>query len=538
MAQASAAERTPPTVMALLSSPLGILVRAVARIRASVHVKLLAGFLLITLLFIAMTAVSLRTVAETARQTNLLDEAHERVGWSRQIEHALAMQMHFTSMALLSQGAEPVSLILRENNRFNDTLARLETAAPAEERALIQSIRGAQDDAMATVADIANAVRDRRLADAMTALRTRQEPTYQKIEALVGSLVAAEEARMASLRRNIAAAQRRSQRVMVGFAIASVVVALVGGFVISWSFILPVREAHGFLSEVAQGRFGGTVVVPNRDEFGALAEHMNWMSRELRRLDDEQQVAAATLRGLNDRLELANRAKSEFLANMSHELRTPLNAILGFTEIMLDELYGEVPANLREPLVDIQTNGRHLLRLINDVLDLSKIEAGRLELGVGEYSVQEIVDVVHASLRSLAIEKGLAFAVQVAPEIPTARGDGRRITQCLLNLAGNALKFTRQGRVDIDVRLADDWLTYRVSDTGIGIPKDEVEHIFAEFRQVDTTITREYGGTGLGLSITKRLVEMHGGRIGVESELGKGSTFFFTVPLHADGGRV
>ena len=521
---------------ALLSSPIGAPVRTVARIRASVHVKLLAGFLLITLLFIAMTAVSLRTVAETARQTALLDEAHERVGWSRQIEHALAMQMHLTAMALLAES--DVSLILRENNRFNDTLARLETVAPAEERALIQAIRGAQEDAMATVADIANAVRDRRLADALTALQTRQTPIYRRIEDGVIKLVAAEETRMASLRMSIASSHQHSLRVMAGFAVASVVVALVGGFVISWSFILPVREAHGFLSEVAQGRFGGTVVVPNRDEFGALAERMTWMSGELRRLDDEQQVAAATLRGLNDRLELANRAKSEFLANMSHELRTPLNAILGFTEIILDELYGEVPANLREPLVDIQTNGRHLLRLINDVLDLSKIEAGRLELGVGEYSVQEIVDVVHASLRSLAIEKGLAFAVQVTPDIPAARGDGRRITQCLLNLAGNALKFTRQGRVDIDVRLDDGWLTYRVSDTGIGIPKDEVEHIFAEFRQVDTTITREYGGTGLGLSITKRLVEAHGGRIGVESELGKGSIFFFTVPLYADGGRA
>src|SRR6266849_2704742 len=145
MRRASAAERTPPPVVALLSSPLGVLVRAVARIRASVHVKLLAGFLLITLLFIAMTAVSLRTVAETARQTNLLDEAHERVGWSRQIEHALAMQMHFTAMALLAQAEDSVSLILRENNRFNDTLARLETAAPPEERALIQAIRGGQE---------------------------------------------------------------------------------------------------------------------------------------------------------------------------------------------------------------------------------------------------------------------------------------------------------------------------------------------------------------------------------------------------------
>jgi signal transduction histidine kinase len=536
MAGPSSAERIPPAVGTLLGSPLGALVRAVARVRASVHVKLLAGFLFITLLFIAMIAASLLAAAETSRQTDLLDQAHERVGWSRQIEHALAMQMHFTAMALLSEGAESVSLILRENNRFNDTLARLETAARKEERELIQAIRAAQEDAMAVVADIANAVRDRRLADAMTALRTRQEPTYQKIEGLVGTLVAAEESRMAALRSSIADARAKTQRLMAVFVAAGVVVALIGGFVISWSFILPVREAHGFLSEVAQGRFGGTVVVPNRDEFGALAEHMNWMSRELRRLDDEQRVAAETLQSLNDRLALANRAKSEFLANMSHELRTPLNAILGFTEIMLDELYGEVPPALREPLLDIQTNGRHLLRLINDVLDLSKIEAGRLELGVGEYSVQEIVEVVHASLKSLALEKGLAFTASVAPDIPTARGDGRRLTQCLLNLAGNALKFTRQGRVEIDVRRDGEWLVYRVTDTGIGIPKDEVENIFDEFRQVDTTITREYGGTGLGLSITKRLVEMHGGRIGVESEPGKGSSFFFTVPLHMDGG--
>src|SRR5215475_2181871 len=528
MQDASSSDRAASPVMALLASPLGAPVRAVARIRASVHVKLLAGFLLITLLFIAITAVSLRAVTETARQTNLLDQAHVRVGWSRQIEHALAMQMHFTSMALLAESEDSVSLILRENNRFNDTLARLETAAPPEERALIQAIRGAQDDAMATVADIANAVRDRRMADAMTALRTRLEPTYQKIDA--------QDRRMASLRTSIAAAQGRSRSQMAGFAIAAVAIALIAGFVISWSFILPVREFHGFLSQVAEGRFGGSITVPNRDEFGALAERMNWMSGELRRLDDEQRVAAATLRGLNDRLELASRAKSEFLANMSHELRTPLNAILGFTEIMLDELYGEVPPNLREPLVDIQTNGRHLLRLINDVLDLSKIEAGRLELGVEEYSVQEIVDVVHTSLKSLAIEKGLAFSASVPPDLPTARGDGRRITQCLMNLAGNALKFTRHGRVDIDVRFDDGWLTYGVSDTGIGIPKEEVENIFAEFRQVDTTITREYGGTGLGLSITKRLVELHGGRIGVESELGKGSRFFFTLPLRTDGG--
>jgi len=500
----------------LLSSPLGALVRAVARVRASVHVKLLAGFLFITRLFIAMSAVSLRTLAATSRTMSRLDQAHEHVDWSRQIEQALAMQMHFSAMALLSRDDPPISLIMRENNRFNDTLARFETVARAEERALIQAIRGAQEDAM-------------------TALRTRQEPTYRRIEELVGQLVAAEESRMASLRRGIADGHRYSLRLMGGFAVVSIVVALVGGVVISWSFILPVQEAHDFLSEVAKGRFGGTIVVPNRDEFGALAEHMNWMSHELRRFDDEQQVAAEKLGGLNERLAQASQAKSEFLANMSHELRTPLNAILGFTEIMLDDQYGEVSAGFREPLTDIQANGRHLLGLVNDVLDLSKLEAGRFELGVEEYLAQEIVAVVQASLKSLALEKGLAFTAQVEPDIPPARGDGRRITQCLLNLTGNALKFTSEGGVDIEVRLDGEWLVYRVSDTGIGIPADEIENIFSEFRRVDPTITREYGGTGLGLSITKRLVEMHGGRIWVESEPGKGSTFFFTVPLNADG---
>jgi signal transduction histidine kinase len=277
--------------------------------------------------------------------------------------------------------------------------------------------------------------------------------------------------------------------------------------------------------------------VPNRDEFGALAERMNQMSRELRTLYANQQEAARELQSLNERLQQASNAKSEFLANMSHELRTPMNAILGFVEMLLDDIYGEVPPELREPLMDIQVNGKHLLDLINDVLDLSKIEAGRMELALAEYSVQDIVDTLKASLQSLAREKGLEFVAAAQEDIPLACGDGKRITQCLTNLAGNALKFTKQGRVEVWVERKQDLLQYRVSDTGIGIPKDQIENVFAEFRQVDATITREFGGTGLGLSITKKFVEMHGGRIWVESEMGKGSTFFFEIPLRVDGGN-
>jgi signal transduction histidine kinase len=237
-------------------------------------------------------------------------------------------------------------------------------------------------------------------------------------------------------------------------------------------------------------------------------------------------------------LEEASRHKSEFLANMSHELRTPLNAILGFNEMILGEIYGPLTPDLREPLTDIQNSGKHLLRLINNVLDLSKIEAGRMELAPTDYAVQDLVERVRASLHPLAAEKGLEFVAAVPADIPLAYGDAGRITQCLMNLAGNALKFTRQGRVGVSVDLQGDRLVYRVSDTGIGIAKDKLETVFTEFRQGDATVASEFGGTGLGLSITMKFVEMHGGRIWVESELGKGSTFAFAIPLRLAGGHT
>jgi signal transduction histidine kinase len=240
------------------------------------------------------------------------------------------------------------------------------------------------------------------------------------------------------------------------------------------------------------------------------------------------------LQAKSQQLEIASRHKSEFLANISHELRTPMNAILGFNELIVDGVYGEVPPEVKVPLDDIQNSGRHLLRLINNVLDLSKIEAGRMELSLSDYLVQDTVDRVRASLSSLAAQKGIALVTAVPSDLPLARGDAGRIIQCLMNLAGNALKFTREGRVEIAVDLRGDVLQYRVTDTGIGIAKDQVEAIFGEFQQGDPTITREFGGTGLGLSITKKFVEMHGGRIWVESDLGKGSTFTFAIPVRAE----
>jgi signal transduction histidine kinase len=515
----------------LTRTPLGHLVRAVATIRASVHKKLLAAFLLVALLVTAMGLLSLRTIAIMSQQSEQMHATHKRVDASRRAQHALAMQMNFTAMALLLRDEATIAQVLRENNRFNTMLAQIEDAAPPEEREIIQKIRDHQGEAMATVADVANLVRDGKIDEAMHLQLTVGYPLSQRIEGLMNQVMATEEAGMDRLRARTAAANRSAIYLMATFVGGAVALAMLLGFVISWSFILPVRQAEGFLGRIAKGDFSTTVEVPNRDEFGTLAARMNLMSQELHRLHEDQQAAAQQLQALNTELKRASQAKSEFLANMSHELRTPMNAILGFTEMIEDQIYGELPEPMKAPIRDIRTCGQQLLRLINDVLDLSKIEAGRMELSVAEYSVQEILDTVRLSLRSLAAEKGLQFFVECQPDIPPALGDGKRITQCLTNLVGNALKFTKQGSVTVRAALQDGEVLYSVADTGIGIPGDQLANVFGQFRQVDASISREFGGTGLGLSITKTFVEMHGGRMLVESELGKGSTFFFAVPL-------
>jgi len=233
-------------------------------------------------------------------------------------------------------------------------------------------------------------------------------------------------------------------------------------------------------------------------------------------------------------LETASKHKSQFLANMSHELRTPLNAILGYTELILDNIYGEVGEKVREVLGRLEKSGRHLLALINDVLDLSKIEAGQLTLALSEYSMSDVVQTVVTAVEALAAEKRLALKVTVAPDLPLGRGDERRIGQVLLNLVGNAIKFTELGQVRVEVSATDGAFRVAVADTGPGIAPEDQEKIFEEFQQVDSSSTRKKGGTGLGLSIAKRIVEMHGGRIWVDSSPGKGSTFWFTLPVRVE----
>jgi signal transduction histidine kinase len=231
-------------------------------------------------------------------------------------------------------------------------------------------------------------------------------------------------------------------------------------------------------------------------------------------------------------LEVASQHKSQFLANMSHELRTPLNAILGYTELMADGIYGELPEKTMGVLKRLESNGRHLLGLINDVLDLSKIEAGQLTLELSDYSLEDIAQTVRSTLEPLAADKKLAFKIEVAPKLPPGHGDGRRLAQVVINLVGNAIKFTDAGEVVIKATAIDGSFRLSVCDTGPGISAADQAKLFQEFQQADNAITRKKGGTGLGLAISKRIVEMHGGKIWVESQLGHGSTFAFTLPVN------
>ena len=237
------------------------------------------------------------------------------------------------------------------------------------------------------------------------------------------------------------------------------------------------------------------------------------------------------LKDNNLQLERANRLKSEFLASVSHELRTPMNAIIGYTKLMLDGLDGDLTEQQTADLERVVQAADNLLGLINGLLDLAKIEAGKMELNVEEVDVPAVLEDVIDLMRASADAKSLTLRADVAGSLPTAWADRARIRQVLVNLLANAVKFTEQGGVTLRASVVDGWITIAVVDTGVGIPAEAQTYIFDEFRQVDASTTRRYGGTGLGLAISKRLIALHGGRIWVDSTVGVGSSFVFTLPV-------
>jgi signal transduction histidine kinase len=247
------------------------------------------------------------------------------------------------------------------------------------------------------------------------------------------------------------------------------------------------------------------------------------------RLFEEVQARTRELAKTVEDLEIASQHKNQFVANMSHELRTPLAAILGYAELIQEGFYGALPEKSLDALTRIRSNGKHLLGLINTVLDIAKIESGQFTLNMTEYDIESVVETV----RSLAQSKKLMLQTEVSKSLPIGIGDEQRLTQVLLNLVGNAIKFTDSGEVRVTAKAVNGHFNLCVTDTGPGIPVEHQNRIFDQFHQVDSSNTKAKGGTGLGLAIAKQIVEMHGGRIWVESTLGKGSTFQMELPTRA-----
>jgi signal transduction histidine kinase len=353
---------------------------------------------------------------------------------------------------------------------------------------------------------------------------------YQQLQSYIVELAARSLETAQTLQAETAEYIKSFSRHLIFWSIAIVAVSVTLTTYVGRAISIPISNLISILSLIAAGKL--SVAIPGmqrRDEIGAMARAVNvfaLVTKELRNREQSLMEARALA-------ETANQLKSQFLANMSHELRTPLAAILGYAELLKEGTYGILPEKSKPIIGRIQSNGTHLLGLINTVLDLSKIEAGQFSLNLSEYGLDSMVENVRVATESLAQGKQLTLKTDVARELPHGVGDEQRLTQVLLNLVGNAIKFTDVGEVRIAAGVNGDRFTVAVTDTGPGIPANELHKIFEEFHQVDNSNTKRKGGTGLGLAIAKQIVEMHGGRIWVESSLGKGSTFRIELPVRA-----
>ncbi len=495
---------------------LAWLPRLVARVPAPVYAKLLVAFLAIVALLIIVGAVGLRVLSDVNRRAEDLVRLQRKIAAYRQLQHDTTAQLYSVASALLVPTEGTLEATLRQLNQFGYDLDRLQFVA-RDEAALFGRVRDEYEEFIKVVTRVIELIRAGRAAEGRELQLTRATPLADRLERLTNELVNKAEASMVSSIEAGHEAYGTSRWVVIGFAAGSIGLALVLGYAISVSLIGPVRRMDERLRQIASGDFSRRVEVPNRDELGTLADHLNRMSDELGRLYRQ--------------LEMASRHKSEFLANMSHELRTPLNAIIGFSEVLHERMFGELNDKQAEYIQDIMASGRHLLSLINDILDLSKIEAGRMELELATFHLPVTLENTLILVKERAARHGIALGLSIDPRLGDFAGDERKIKQIVLNLLSNAVKFTPEGgRISVTAAPADGAVEISVADTGIGIAPEDQEAIFEEFRQVGTDHAGRREGTGLGLTLTKKFVEMHGGRIWVTSEVGKGSTFTFTLP--------
>lgn len=319
-----------------------------------------------------------------------------------------------------------------------------------------------------------------------------------------------------------------------GFVFAAILICLI--YLTLKKIVGPIGALKEGAALIAGGNLDHRILIHTGDEIEDLANEFNNMTSELKSLyhglEEKVQERTVELEASNRELEKANRLKSEFLANISHELRTPLNSIIGFSEVLLDGLYGEINEKQDKYLGNIHKSGKHLLELINSILDLSKIEAGKMEFNPEKISFRNAVKEVENVIKPLAMKKGIDLSFSIEETLDEIIADRLKLKQILYNLLGNAIKFTPdKGAVLLKAKKDEEVVTVVVKDTGIGIKEEELNLIFESFRQADGSHSRDFEGTGLGLTLTRKFIDMHGGQIRAESVEGEGSSFIFTLPL-------
>ena len=526
-----------PRRLAVLGALKGSLAGLVARAPATVRTKLVVAFLTVAALLVVVSVLGLRVLGQANARVERLDTLQLRAATYQALEaHARDLQQTLGVRAAGDPSITPYTgdKALKGGEQWRladldvaDVLSGIELATDeplfgfvppqADERKLrrIRSDYQAVRRALTTVQhlDVRGVQGHQAARPYVNAARIAGDDLDARAQDLSGGARAETQALVAENR----SAYISSRDLFIAVAAISVVFALGLGLVLSWSLIAPIQQTEARLAEIAAGDFSRRLDVPNRDELGSLARNVNRMNDELRRLYGE--------------LETTNRHKSEFLANMSHELRTPLNAIIGFSQVLRQRLFGEVNDKQEEYLDDILSSGNHLLSLINDVLDLSKVEAGQVELEIADFSLREALERGLVMVRERASKNNVRLSHELAPDVDIVRGDERRVQQVVFNLLSNAVKFTPAGgSVAVSTARVDGEVNVSVTDTGPGIATGDRERIFEEFQQTDVGVGQREG-TGLGLALSKRLVELHGGRIWVESEPGRGSRFVFTMPL-------
>jgi PAS domain S-box-containing protein len=634
-----------------LTGGLRPLVELAAKTRARIHAKLLAGFLTGAMLLLSLGVLDLLVIDRMSRRVAELTRLQEKVDRSRQMELLITAQSHYRAMAILTRDESNNDKIARAKQSFTAHLDAVERLSGPQKADFFRKVRDADARYAASSAHTLHLYASGDLAGATTVHLGQEHPISHELEAAMSDLQREAVREMTEARRAFEADRNFLAWSVAAFSALSLGLALLFGFVLSWSFVLPVRKIEAVLQAIASGDFARRVSVSNRDELGALSRNVNATSGRLTELWDElrsvsdhlqavvdnamdgiltidetrtvrsfnpaaerifgytaaevvgrplrlllgetvtdtmaldlflpqaetmrahreaigrrrdgrtfpmevavgemwhrdRRLLVAVVRDITDRKRAeeelalardaaldASRAKSAFVANISHELRTPLNAIIGYSELLQEEVTDLGEVALIPSLEKVNGAGRHLLGLINAVLDLSKIEAGKMDLCLETFPVPQLVQDVTAIVQPLVDKHHNRLHVQCPGDLGEMHADQTKLRQALFNLLSNACKFTEGGTITVEVRrgiLAGvEGLTFRVSDTGIGMTPEQLARLFQPFSQAEATTSRKYGGTGLGLVLSRRFCQMMGGDITVESEPGQGTAFTIRLP--------